>query len=156
MIYKFRMVVIIMHSAHQVSIHIIDWCYRSSISITNLKLQKLLYFVQGEYYRIKKERLIREEFYAWQLGPVIPEIYFEFSIFSSSNIPNQGKANDIVQSESIIIDKILNKYKCFSTWDLVELSHEQDPWKYNYEIFGNKSLIPFKSICEYFGSGEEK
>lgn len=144
-----------MYSAHQVSIYIINWCYCFRIPITNLRLQKLLYFVQGEYCCAKKERLICEDFYAWQLGPVIPEIYFEFSIFSSSNIPNQKETTDIAQSELNIINRILNKYKHFSTWDLVELSHEQDPWKYNYKVFGNKSLIPFESICNYFESGEE-
>lgn len=148
-----------MYFAHQIAIYIINWHYYFNIPITNLRLQKLLYFVQGEYYHIQRKRLIKEDFYAWQLGPVIPEIYFEFSMFSSSNIPLQKEAinldtKKVHAADENIINKILMNYKSSSTWDLVELSHKQDPWKYNYEVFGNKSIIPFESICNYFGSGE--
>ena len=49
------------------------------------------------------------------------------------------------------LDAILQKYARYTTWSLVELSHQQDPWKYQHEIFGDKALIPFKSIADYFG-----
>ena len=61
-----------MFSAHNVAIYIINWCLDHNVQITNLKLQKLLYFVQGEYSKTKGSRLIADDFYAWQLGPVVP------------------------------------------------------------------------------------
>ena len=65
-----------MFSAHNVAIYIINWCLDHNVPITNLKLQKLLYFVQGEYSRVKGTRLIADDFYAWQLGPVVPNVLF--------------------------------------------------------------------------------
>lgn len=51
-----------MFSAHNVAIYIINWCLDHNVQITNLKLQKLLYFVQGEYSKTKGSRLIADDF----------------------------------------------------------------------------------------------
>lgn len=143
-----------MFSAHNVAVYIINWCLNHSISITNLKLQKLLYFVQGEYSREKGTQLISDDFYAWQLGPVVPEVYSEYSIFSSSTLPAQKQVVSFSTEDARVIDTILQKYAYYTTWNLVELSHQQDPWKYQHEIFGDKALIPYKSIADYFGKGK--
>lgn len=140
-----------MYSAHNVATYIINWCLKHNIAITNLKLQKLLYFVQGEYVKAKHTRLISDDFYAWQLGPVVPVVYSEYSIFSSSTLPPQEQAVDLSNADSNVIDTILEKYAYKATWDLVEKSHRQDPWKYHYGIFGDKALIPYESIADYFG-----
>lgn len=143
-----------MFSAHNVAIYIINWCLNHSISITNLKLQKLLYFVQGEYSREKGAQLISDDFYAWQLGPVVPAVYSEYSIFSSCTLPAQKQVVPFSTEDARVIDTILQKYAYCTTWNLVELSHQQDPWKYHHEIFGDKALIPYKSIADYFGKGK--
>ena len=139
-----------MYSAYSISKYIINWCNDNSIRITNLKLQKLLYFLQGEIVKITGNQLIKEDFYAWKLGPVIPEVYKIFSIYSSSTIPKQDL---ILLNEPQLeknINHILLKYAKKSAWDLVDLSHCQDPWKYNYQIFGDGAMIPFKSIENFF------
>lgn len=143
-----------MFSAHNVAIYIINWCLDHNIPITNLKLQKLLYFVQGEYSKAKDTQLISDDFYAWQLGPVVPAIYSEYSIYSSSTLPAQKQVVPFSAEDACVIDAILQKYAYCTTWSLVELSHQQDPWKYHHEIFGDKALIPYKSIADYFGKGK--
>lgn len=140
----------VMISAHNVAIYIINWCLNHNIQITNLKLQKLLYFVQGEYSKAKDTRLISDDFYAWQLGPVVPAVYTEYSIFSSYPLPAQKQSPPFSKEDTYVIDAILQKYAYYTTWSLVELSHQQDPWKYQHKIFGDKALIPFKSIADYF------
>lgn len=142
-----------MFSAHNVAIYVINWCLDHNIQITNLKLQKLLYFVQGEYSKLKSTRLIADDFYAWQLGPVVPSVYTEYSIFSSFTLPAQKQNVRFSNEETCVIDAILQKYAYDTTWNLVELSHQQDPWKYQHEIFGDKALIPYESIADYFGKG---
>lgn len=143
-----------MYTAHKIASYVINWCYENNISITNLKLQKLLYFVQGENCRIMHTRLISDDFYAWQLGPVVPEVYFEYAMYSSSKLPKQKGNVNLSSQDSNVVNLALKKYGVMSTWELVELSHSQDPWKYNYQIFGDKSLIPYKSIESYFKGGE--
>lgn len=143
-----------MYNAHEIASYVINWCHEHGFLITNLKLQKLLYFLQGENCRIRHTRLISNDFYAWQLGPVIPEVYYEFAIYSSSVIPEQQCSTNLSSEELSIIDQILLKYAPKSTWNLVDISHSQDPWKYNYQVFGDRSLIPYKSIENYYESGE--
>ena len=139
-----------MYSAYTIAKYIINWCNEHSIRITNLKLQKLLYFLQGEIVMRTGKQLIREDFYAWQLGPVIPEVYNVFSMYSSSTIPKQELNISIDTQLELHIDSILSKYAKRTAWDLVDLSHSQDPWKYNHQIFGDRAIIPFKSIQDFF------
>lgn len=61
-----------MFSAHNVAIYIINWCLDHNVPITNLKLQKLLYFVQGEYSRAKGTRLIGDDFYCLAIRSCCP------------------------------------------------------------------------------------
>lgn len=142
-----------MFSAHNVSKYIVNWCHDNGVYITNLKLQKLLYFVQGRVSKCIGRRFIEDDFYAWKLGPVVPSVYSEYALYSSTLIPRQFGAeifdNDICSQ----IDRVLYKYKSFSAWELVDLSHEEDPWKYNYMIFGDKSIIPYESIADFYGVG---
>ena len=139
-----------MYSANQIANYVINYCYDNGIFITNLHLQKLLYFIQGEYCRKNHNRLIADDFYAWKLGPVVPEVYSKYAICSSSIIPKQKDEETINVETMHLIQNVLQKYAQLSVWDLVEISHQQDPWKYNYEIFGDKAIIPFESISNYF------
>lgn len=145
-----------MYSAHDVAVHIINWCNEHGISISNLKLQKLLYFVQGEASAKISQRLIDDDFYAWRLGPVVPEVYSDYAMYSSSPIPKQSVTKVIWEKEQEIIEETLLKYARYSTWSLVEKSHNQDPWKYTYSIFGDRTLIPYQSIKDYFSRGDAK
>ena len=140
-----------MYPAKDVAIYIINWCHSHNIPITNLKLQKLLYFIQGENCRIRHNRLIKDDFYAWQLGPVVPEVYTEYAIFSSATIPNTESSAEFSEETMRIMDQVLLRYATKSTWHLVDLSHSQGPWKYNYQTFGDKAIIPYKSIESYYG-----
>ena len=135
-----------MYDAHEIASYVINWCHAHNILITNLKLQKLLYFIQGENCRIRHTRLISDDFYAWQLGPVIPNVYYEFAGYSSSALPKQQCSVFLSSEELSIVNQILLKYAPKSTWDLVDISHSQ--------VFGDRSLIPYRSIENYYESGE--
>ena len=136
-----------MYSARVVAAHTVNWYHDNDTYITNLKLQKLLYFLQLEFFKLNQQQLINEEFYAWDLGPVIPSIYRDYSIYASSLIPKQYNVAEIDSATLECIDKILKLYAKKTTWELVELSHSQNPWKYIYNKYGSKSLIPFTLIA---------
>ena len=57
-----------------VSRYIINYCNENYYLISNLKLQKILYFVQAFFLEAKNEECFREEIEAWDFGPVIPEV----------------------------------------------------------------------------------
>ncbi len=97
-----------MYSAKDIAELVINWYNDRNLPITNLRLQKLLYFLQGEFLKERNARLIREDFYAWQLGPVIPSVYSEYAIYSSIQIPRIANLSiNIPDDVRSVIDRIL-------------------------------------------------
>jgi hypothetical protein len=61
-------------------------CERSDWSLTNLKLQKMLYLAQMIYMGQFQERLINGAFEAWDYGPVLPAVYGEVKAFGGGAV----------------------------------------------------------------------
>lgn len=137
-----------MYDALTIARYIIDKSFKDGMPVSNLRLQKLLYFVQGWSYVVKREPLIKENFYAWQYGPVIPEVYFEYNGYVGT--PIRMTYNDIIISDldKEIINYILRLLKQYNDWVLVSLSHEEGgPWDKHKH---NRSIIPKNEIKGYF------
>lgn len=132
--------------AVDIALVIIERYHSRGESLSNLRLQKLLYFSQ---LRLMKhdEWEISDDFVAWPYGPVIEEIYFlykrtdilqKMSMFLLSTVPN-----DLQLTIQDCIDSFWEK----GDMDLVELSHLQNPWR---EIWddgkGRGEIIPKRFI----------
>ena len=59
---------------------------KQGIPITQMKLQKMLYFGQGLNLVKNNEPLVQEMFQAWKYGPVIPSIYSTYKFYGSDPI----------------------------------------------------------------------
>ena len=72
-----------------VSRYVIDYSNRKEYGISNLKLQKVLYFIQAYFLTNEKNGTpcFRERIEAWDFGPVVPEAYREYRQYGSCNIP---------------------------------------------------------------------
>lgn len=55
--------------------------------ISNLKLQKLVYYAQGFHLAIYNIPLFHEPIEAWTHGPVIPDLYHEYKQYGLGAIP---------------------------------------------------------------------
>jgi uncharacterized phage-associated protein len=63
-------------------------CEKSNWTLTNLKLQKLLYLADMNYVGNTGERLLSEDFEAWDYGPVLPSVYHSCKSFGSKPVPD--------------------------------------------------------------------
>ncbi|MDD4187270.1 MAG: DUF4065 domain-containing protein [Bacilli bacterium] len=126
---------------------VIDYCNNNKIDITNLKLLKLLYFINIENLnKTNGKPIFKEEFLAWRHGPVLLSVYdyFKFGII----YPNINEVEKIKLSfnQQILstIDEVLKKLAKVEVWKLVEKSHEDNsPW---YKVYhANKDE---HGICE--------
>ena len=119
----------------------LDEADRRSIKITNLALQKLLYFAHGIHLKQGKGPLVSGYFEAWQYGPVHPSVYRAFkhngsepiSIRAVKQDPLTGKISELPNLTDIaIIDLITDVVRQFGRMSparLVELSHAKNsPW----------------------------
>lgn len=136
--------------AQDVAKYIINYCLEIEKPITNLQLQKILYFVQGEYYRHTKQFLIDDDFYAWQYGPVIRSVYEDYCVYGGAKIYER---NNIPLNEDTkkIINPVIEKYMSKSPFQLVEESHRSGgAWQKCFD--GNKStIIPRIAIEHEYG-----
>ena len=100
------------------------------MSITNLKLQKTLYYVQGYSLRALDAPAFDEMVCHRQYGPVVPIVYFAYS----TNGAEPLSVNDAVylptltKAEQSLYDKVIDKCLGLSARDLVSKTHQEDPW----------------------------
>lgn len=99
--------------------------------ITNLKIQKLVYYAQGVYLAIYGTPLFQESIEAWKHGPVVPSLYHEYKCFGDNAIPVPSKIDNRKYSEKVkdVLDEVYNVFGQFSAWKLRNMTHEERPWK---------------------------
>ena len=114
---------------------------------TNLRINKLLYFIQGIHFQFYREALFADDFEAWTKGPVIPKVYHAYKIFGAYPIKTNCNTIDLGDKQAFI-DKVLQHYSTKSTEELVNLSYQTKPWKDNYAMSIN--LISKFEIAKYF------
>lgn len=119
--------------------------------VTHLRLQKLLYFVQAVFLTVWGEPCFNATMEAWEYGPVIPEVYSEYKIFGSSCIPAPRGFSDrfLTDQARSQINQMLDICSKYTTHELVELTHEQDPWKNAYKKSFNHEITN-QAITSYF------
>lgn len=121
-----------------------------SRSLTPLKLQKLLYLAQGWSYVWDDKPLFMNDFEAWQYGPVCVEVYNYFKKYRSDEIPESEGVSSLknVDSEETI-EAVWDNFSDYTAYDLVEMTHKQDPWKNAYK---KHTTITKQDIKHYFQS----
>lgn len=158
----------LMYDARDIANFLLDSADAKGIPITNLSLQKLLYFAHGWFYAIYEQPLIRNKFEAWQYGPVQRVLYDQFKACRDRPIrgtratyidPENGKsvyrAPSIDRDHARLISDVLDKYGKFSAGQLVERSHAEDgPWEYVWQQAEDAIYpgmrIPDSMILEHF------
>lgn len=135
------------YSALEIARYIINKCTVENSPISNLQLQKILYFLQKEYLVNKDRVLFSDEIQAWQFGPVVPEVYYQYCGFGSMAITMNYEV-DVDNEDISIIDGIVNEKRCKNPWDLVSETHvDGKAWATIYrDGIGNHSIIPTELI----------
>ena len=75
-----------MYKAMNIAQYIITKCTQDGSPISNLQLQKILYFTQGVCLAKNNHILFEENIFAWYIGPVVPNVYYRFCGYGASKI----------------------------------------------------------------------
>jgi len=103
---------------------------KSANPVSNLKLQKLLYYVQGWSLALHDRLAFYEEIQAWVHGPVVPAAFYEYKQYRWNPIDVPAEAvQNISGAESDHITDVLAVYGKFSATQLERISHDEAPWK---------------------------
>lgn len=141
-----------MYDVQLIARYVINRCAQKERPISNLKLQKILYFVQAEFLVGMGEACFDDDIEAWTYGPVVPAVYFEYKIFGSTNIPDQGDDGfeSISRKDKDHLDAIIDAAAKYSASSLVEITHRQSPWGNAYRR--EDKVIKQSEIKDYFAS----
>jgi uncharacterized phage-associated protein len=103
--------------------------------ISNLKLQKLVYYAQAYHLAMFDEPLFDDPVEAWAHGPVVPELYRYYKGFGSGNIPapDDFNAEDYDARSAELMDEVYEVFGQYSAWKLRNLTHQERPWIEAYE-----------------------
>ena len=118
-------------------------------AISNMKLQKLLYFAQGHALAVLGKPLFDDDFEAWEHGPVIPSLYRSYKQFGGNQIPPPPSVDmsRFSQEEKDLLEDVWDTYGIYSAWGLRNLSHSTKPW---IDHKAAQDVIPKEEMKNYF------
>lgn len=138
------------YCASDIANYIITKCENDGIPISNLQLQKILYYIQRDYARTTGNQLFSDRIEAWQFGPVIPDVYYTYAVFGGTPIlsSSDSTCDSISPSIAKIIDPIIEDKRNLNPWTLVEDTHKSGgAWDEIYQDGeGNRQEIPLELI----------
>jgi uncharacterized phage-associated protein len=129
--------------------------------VTQMKLQKMVYFAHGVHLAVYGKPLVEEHFQAWKFGPVVREIYNTYKFYGSEPISDtnwlfftsdyDSKLNNLDTQAKDTIELTWNTLKSLNAAQLSNWTHKAgSPWNKVF-IDGVKDIdIPNEDIKEYF------
>jgi len=161
------------YKAMDIARYVINYAISKGHPISNLQLQKILYYVQAAFLVKNGEPIFDEKILNWTYGPVIDEVYTEYRINGDSTIEKQDEYVEVVydkekskillankkfdesQFESgykALINSIVDIYMDMDPFDLVEKTHLEDPWMNSSQ----NDVICTESIKLYYKENIDK
>lgn len=116
-------------------------------TVTNLQLQKVLFFTMGIALRSGNEedilyfkKIYNDDFEKWRYGPVVPSLYFKYNQFGDKPIDDTGEYHAQFEKFNEAIQAFLSA----DIYKLVAISHKMDAWKnYEEEILTGQFVAPY-------------
>ncbi|MDD6003258.1 MAG: DUF4065 domain-containing protein [Bacteroidales bacterium] len=99
--------------------------------MTNMKLQKMLYYQQGFHLAYFDSPLFEDDMEAWMYGPVVPSIYEKYKSYGRNGI-EPDKTIDFSfdnANELALFNEVCNVYCAYSASGLMNMTHDEMPWK---------------------------
>lgn len=115
--------------------------------MSNLKLQKMVYYAQGFHLAMFDEPFFEGNISAWEHGPVVVSLYHEYSIYGAGEIPAPESVDleEFTDGQIELLDEVFEVYGQFAAWKLRNMTHSERPW-----LETNKNDIISKDLMKEF------
>jgi uncharacterized phage-associated protein len=130
----------------------LDIAKSAGVTLTNMQVQKLVYFAHGFYLALKDEPLIEDEIKAWNFGPVIPPLYNDLKQYSNGIVTSLISGFESIPDgfDKSFIQKVFDLYGRISGPRLSAATHmPNSPWDKVYKK-SKFSAIPNELMKEHF------
>jgi len=117
--------------------------------MSNMKLQKMLYYEQGFHLAVFGTPLFEEAIEAWMYGPVVPAVYEVYKDYGYNGIdPGEVEAVTLSDREQALFDEVYKVYGAYSAIGLMNMTHRESPWANTPTGVG--SVISRDKMVEFF------
>lgn len=145
------------HTARQIADWFLAWGEQNEATMSNLKLQKLLYYAQGHYLGKHGTPLFEDEIEAWAHGPVVRSVYHDFKVFGNGAVDvDQSVSDDFDWDQFRDVEddlmRVWNTYGKYEAWALRNRTHRETPWKSTFEHNAKYLVIPQEAMREFFAA----
>jgi uncharacterized phage-associated protein len=147
----FKIYKAIMNLSINVAKLIIAGQYENGRLVTNLSLQKLLFYCHAYHLAFTDLPLIDENFEAWTYGPVVPSVYKYYLGYTPIDVEEFDADNiqGLTTKNINIISLVLSKYGDFGAMQLVNMTQQELPWQEHYNS-NKKAIIPNDKIRDFY------
>lgn len=114
---------------HEIADYFIYESNQTGSLISNLKLQKLVYYAQAWHLALFNGPLFRGTFQAWVHGPVLPELYQRFKVFGWKPIIEDVDQPQLPAAISEFLAQITEAYMPYEALALEQMTHAELPWQ---------------------------
>jgi uncharacterized phage-associated protein len=125
--------------------------------LTNLRLQKLLYYAQAWSLVMRKKPIFSQSIEAWVHGPVVREVYAQYADNGDRVISPDGidaTKIKLTPEERSFVGSVWESYKGYSASKLREMTHQEEPWINARNGYGPADscevVIAHKAMRDYF------
>lgn len=121
--------------------------------ITNMKVNKLLYYAQGHFLKRTGRALFNDRLEAWDHGPVCVEVYDLYKKFGDSPITDVDDSvpERLTEEEQDTILDVVREYGRYNASTLRRMTHiPNGPWADVYVAGRTHTLIPVELIKRFF------
>lgn len=121
--------------------------------ITNMKLNKLLFFAQAASLQRFGRTLFDEPLEAWTYGPIVPQVYRQFKQYGRAPIPKDADGlfdrGDYSVDELRLLCDVYLSYKPYTAKYLMEMTHlPGTPWRRTHDV-NPSGTISVSDILEW-------
>lgn len=124
--------------------------------ISNLKLQKLVYYAQAWHLALVATPLFDDSIEAWVHGPVVRSVYFDYRNFSYGPITTKISNNPIDDDIHDHLEEVWDIYGGYDAKYLEALTHQEAPWQIAREDFElherSEAEISHQSMIDFYQS----
>lgn len=116
--------------------------------MTNIKLQKMLYFAQGCYGAMADKRLFEEDIVHWMHGPAVEKVFEAYAHWGDKGMDKREICPNFDNQTKKILEEVYSVYGEYSALGLRNFSQTHKPMQETE----NCQVIPFERIVEFFKS----
>ena len=121
-----------LYTALNIAKYITNKCIDDSHPISNLQLQKIMYYIQY-YFLTHGEELFKDDFEAWKFGPVIPYVYSAYCGFGGTPINEKLDTPPIDSRVKVVVNHFVEEKREIDPWLLVQETHKPNcAWALTY------------------------